>query len=238
MEVLGFIPARGGSKGIPQKNIYPVAGKPMIAYTIEQALKSVITRTIVSTDSQEIAAVVEEYNGEVPFLRPEGLAGDQNTIEEAIIYTLDQLKETEGYTPDAIALLQPTTPLRTAKHIDDTVDLLVSKGADTIVSVSEPMEHPCEMVYWDDENRFRFLLEKWIESGTQRQGYPDCYFINGAIYTFTVQSFLRNKNRMGSKKKVLPYVMAQRDSIDIDSPDDLYIAESILLRMQNEGING
>jgi CMP-N,N'-diacetyllegionaminic acid synthase len=233
MQILGFIPARGGSKGIPGKNIHPIAGKPLIAYTIEQALKSRINKTIVSTDSQDVAAVAKQYGAEVPFLRPNEFSGDESIIEEAIFYTLDNLLETENYIPDVIVLLQPTSPLRTSRHIDDTIELILSKNADTIVSVSEPMEHPCEMVYWDENNQFRFFFEAMLESGIQRQGYPQCYFINGAIYAFTFQSFSRNKNRMGERKKIFPYFMKQRDSIDIDSVDDLYIAESVIMRGQN-----
>jgi CMP-N-acetylneuraminic acid synthetase len=227
MDILGFIPARGGSKGIPRKNIYPMAGKPLIAYSIEQALQSKISRTIVSTDSPEIAEIAQEWGADVPFLRPKSLAMDDSNIEDALQYTLQLLKEKENYEPDIIVLLHPTTPLRTSKHIDESIQLLLEKRADSVVSVSVPMEHPAEMVYWDDAGRMQFLMEAYIMPGrTQRQQYPKCYFLNGVIYTFTGRSFKKMKSRFGERS--IPYVIRQIDSIDIDSMDDMRIAEAIL----------
>ena len=232
MNILGFIPARGGSRGIPDKNIHPLAGKPLISYTIEAALLSRVTKVIVSTDSEEIAVISKNFGAEVPFLRPKELAGDDSTIEEALTHALNELGESGSYTPDIIVLMHPTTPLRTEKHIDDSIELLLKKQADSIVSVSEPMEHPAEMVYWDKDKKMHFLLEDLIVPGkTQRQAYPKCYFLNGVVYTFTYESFCVTGNRFG--KRNLPYVMRQIDSIDIDSMDDLYIAESILLRKKD-----
>lgn len=229
MEILGFIPARGGSKRIPKKNIYPLNGKPLIAYTIEAAKISSINRILLSSDSQEIADIAVEYGLEVPFLRPTELARDDSIIEDAIIDTLRRLKKSEGYEPEVIVLLHPTTPLRTTDHINESIDLLMNKGADSVVSVSEPMEHPGDMVYWVKNGKIRFLLEDLIESGkTQRQGYPECFFLNGVIYTFTVLSLMKSGSRFG--EKTVPYLMKQIDSIDIDSLDDMLLAELLLKR--------
>ena len=228
MNILGFIPARGGSRGIPCKNIHPLAGNPLISYTIQAALLSRITKLIVSTDSEEIADISRHFGAEVPFLRPKELAGEDNTIEEALAHAMNELGKSGSYTPDIIVLLHPTTPMRTGKHIDDSIELLLKNEADSVVSVSEPMEHPAEMVYWDKDQNMHFLLEDLIVPGkTQRQAYPKCYFLNGVVYTFTYESFCVAGSRFG--KRNLPYVMRQIDSIDIDSMDDLYIAESILL---------
>ncbi|MFC1807240.1 cytidylyltransferase domain-containing protein [Candidatus Omnitrophota bacterium] len=227
MKILGFVPARGGSKAIPKKNTYPLDGRPLIAYTIEEALKSKVNRLIVSTDSPEIAEVSRQHGAEVPFLRPQELAGDHSVIEDAILDALKKLEQNEGYQPDIIVLLHPTTPLRIAKHINESIALLLEKQADAVVSVSEPMEHPGDMVYWDSQGKMRFLLNS-DRGGCQRQQYPQCYFINGVVFTFTRKSFLQNKNRFGEKN--MPYVIKQIDSIDIDSMDDFLIAEAILMQ--------
>lgn len=227
MKIFGFIPARGGSKGVPKKNIYLLNGRPLIAYTIIEGLKSKISRLIVSTDSSEIANIAREYGGDVPFLRPDNLAQDDSIIEEAIVDTLKRLKENESYEPEIIVLLHPTTPLRTASHINDSINLLLETQADSVVSVSPPMEQPGDMVYWDSSGKMHFLLETLIEPfKAQRQGYPECYFLNGVVYTFTYRSFLETGDRFG--KRSVPYMMRQIDSIDIDSMDDMLIAEAII----------
>ena len=227
MKILGFIPARGGSKGIPQKNIKLLAGKPLIAYTIEQALASRVNKVLVSTDSQKIAEIAVNFGAEVPFLRPAEHAKDESTIEAALKDTLNRLKILEDYEPEIVVLLQPTSPLRKAEHIDESIDIMLNENADTVISVSEPMEHPADMVCWDDKGKFHFLLEDKLEMmKIQRQEYPKCYFINGAIYTFTRQSFEVSGSRFGNK--IIPCFMRQIDSIDIDTLDDFDIAEAIL----------
>ncbi len=227
MEILGFIPARAGSKEIPKKNIYPLNGKPLIAYTIEAARKSKINRTIVSTDSSQIANIAQQYGAEIPFLRPHRLAQDNSIIEDAILDLLKKLKQGERYEPDIIVLLHPTSPFRTAEHINQSIDLLIEKQADSVISVSEPMEHPAEMVYWSSSGNLRFLLKDSIAPArTQRQEYPAYYFLNGVLYTFTYRSFLCTESCFGEKS--IPYLMSQIDSIDINSVDQLLIAESIM----------
>lgn len=118
MEILGFIPAQGGSKGIPKKNLHELNGKPLILYTIKAALESKINRLIVSTDSKEIAEISRRYGAEVPFLRPKELAKDTSTIEEALFDVISRLEKNEGYRPELIVLLHPTSPLRQTKHIN------------------------------------------------------------------------------------------------------------------------
>ena len=227
MEVLGFIPARANSKGIPGKNIKLLNGKPLIGYTIEEGKKSHINRLIVSTDSPEISKTSQACGAEVPFLRPAELSQDDSVIEDSLLDALDKLKESEGYQPDIIVLLQPTSPLRTADHINDCIDLLKKNKADSIVSVSEPLEHPADMVYWDDTEKMCFLSDLFFqEKKSQRQQYPSFLFVNGAIYAFQYQSLIKKKSRFGDK--ILPYVMRQIDSIDIDSKGDFTIAEALL----------
>lgn len=233
MKILGFVPARSGSKGIPQKNICRLNGKPLIAYTIEEAKKStLIDRLMVSTDSEEIAEISRKYGAEVPFLRPVEIAGDTSTIEEALLDALKRLTKLDNYKPEIIVLLQPTSPLRKAIHIDESINLLIEKGADCVVSVSKPMEHPCDMVYWDPSDKMQFLFKEiLIKAGKiQRQDYPECYFLTGALYTFTYEGLIRTESRFGPR--TVPYIMKGVDSIDIDAMDDLVIAESILMRRE------
>ena len=131
MKILGFIPARGGSKGVPDKNIKLLAGKPLIAYTIEQALASRINKVLVSTDSKKIKEIAVKFDAEVPFLRPAEHAKDESTIEAALKDTLNRLKILEDYEPEIIVLLQPTSPLRKAEHIDESIDIMIKENADT-----------------------------------------------------------------------------------------------------------
>ncbi|MEK7090571.1 MAG: acylneuraminate cytidylyltransferase family protein, partial [Patescibacteria group bacterium] len=144
MEILGIIPARGGSKGVPGKNIRNLAGKPLIAWTIEIAKQSnLLTRLIISTDSEEIAKVAEKYGGEVPFLRPAEISGDLATDVEFLNHALDFLKQKENYEPDIILRLPPTSPLRTAAHIDQGIQkLLDNPDADSCRPITESPKHP------------------------------------------------------------------------------------------------
>jgi CMP-N,N'-diacetyllegionaminic acid synthase len=226
MNILGFVPARANSKGVPGKNIKLLNGKPLLSYTIEEGKKSRVNRLIVSTDSPEISELSQALGAEVPFLRPCKLSKDDSVIEDVIIDTLEKLNKNERYQPNLIVILQPTSPLRTAAHIDDCINLLEEKNADAVVSVSEPMEHPAEMVYWEGEGKMRFLLESYRDlPKTQRQGYPPCFFINGSVYTCRHDTLINKKSRFGDV--TLPYVMRSIDSIDIDSNDDFLIAEAI-----------
>ena len=227
MEILGFIPARGGSKGIPGKNKRLLNGEPLISYTIKEAKKSKINRLIVSTDSPEIAEISRALGAEVPFLRPAEFSQDNSDIEDALLDVLEKLNETAGYLSDIIVLLHPTSPLRTATHIDECICLLKDNKADSVVSVSDPTEHPAEMVYWEANGKMRFVSDLFFkERKTQRQAYPPFFFNNGAVYVFKYQNFIKQKSRFG--EKTLPYVMRQIDSIDINSTDDFLIAEALL----------
>lgn len=224
---LAIIPARSGSKGIPHKNILPIAGKPLIAYTFESAISSkLLDKIILTTDDEKIIELAKQHNIYCPFIRPSNLAGDDVCLEDVMLHALSYLKEKVNYLPDAVVLLQPTSPLRTSKHIDEAIKLFEDEDVDTVVSVSEPMEHPCDMVYFED-GKMKFLFDgEGFLAGKQRQDYPKFYFLNGAIYIFKTEVLLMNKSRFG--KKVKPYLMRQIESIDIDSRDDFEIAELII----------
>ncbi len=227
MEILGFIPARGGSERLPGKNIRPLNGKPLVAYTIDAALGSDVTRVVVSTDSEGIAMVSREFGADVPFLRPKHLATSSAVIEDAIFDMLDGLKRSEDYSPDVIVLLQPTSPLRSSEHINEAIQLLVSEKAESVVSVSEPMEHPACMARWDDDGRIRFALgDDLVPGEVQHQDFPEYFFINGAIYCFTSDSLELYRSRFS--RAPIRYVMDRIHSIDVDTTDEFKIAEAIL----------
>lgn len=228
MEVLAIIPARGGSKRVKDKNIYPLAGKPLIAYSIEQALNSaLVTRVVVSTDNAKIKEASLAAGAEV-IDRPEELATDTAPTLGVLQHALNYLKEKEDYVPDYVVLLQPTCPLRIAADIDAGVKLLRDNtDTDTAVSVREAQETPYWMFTIKNE-----LLEKMIDTtATRSQDLPKAYLLNGAVYVFTPQHLLSGKKTLGVLGvKNIPYVMPLERSHDIDTMDDMKKVEVILSR--------
>lgn len=224
-EILAIIPARGGSKGLPRKNILPLMGKPLISYTIEEAKKSkYINRIIVSTDSKEIADISLNYGAEVPFLRPDNIAGDTSSTDEVIMHTLNYLKDNEGKIPEIICLLQCTSPLRTAEDIDGTIEKLLKNNSSSAVSVSEAKSNP----YWT--NIFKNdHLEYFLEKGKKikrRQDLPKVYELNGAVYVAKSEEFLREGTL--ETDDVVGYIMEDGHSIDIDNILDFKFAELVM----------
>ena len=219
---LVIIPARGGSKGIPGKNIKNLGGKPLINYTIEAAREVFSDDVIcVSTDSVEIVEVVEKTGLKVPFIRPNELATDNAGTYEVLLHALE-FYESKGYTPDTIILLQPTSPFRTSIHITEALELY-NNNTDLLVSVMETKSNPYYVLYEEDENGF---LQKSKSSDiTRRQDLP-VYEVNGAVYIIRC-SVLKQKNLHLFERKT-KYVMPQINSIDIDDELDWLIAETII----------
>ena len=218
MEVVALIPARGGSKGIPRKNLAPLAGRPLLAWTVGAALASpTVTRTIVSTDDEEIAHAAEELGAEV-LARPPDLAADETPMRDAIVHALEELPGTE-----VLVLLQPTSPLRRAEHVDAAVELLLESGADSVVSVVEvPHRYRPGSLMALAGDRLVALAD--AHYGT-RQEKPVVYARNGPAV------LVLRPDRIGVDLyggDCRPYVMEQRDSIDIDEPFDLELAELLL----------
>src|ERR1035437_8121405 len=178
MQILYLITARGGSKGVPGKNIRILGEKPLIAYSIEAAKKSIYKGTdVVSTDDDEIAAVAKKYGAEVPFRRPAELATDSASSMDAIMHALDFFsKQNKKF--DIVVLLQPTSPLRTSKHIDEAMKLMQSKKADAIVSVCEAEHHPLWSNTLPENGSMKFFLRDDIK-GLNRQQLPKYYRLNG-----------------------------------------------------------
>ena len=223
MEILAVIPARGGSKGVPRKNIRLLNGKPLIAYTIEEAKKSrYISRIIVSTEDDEIAKVSNKYGAEV-IRRPMELAKDDTPTIDVVLHVLDNLKN-RNIEPDIVVLLQPTSPLRTSQDIDNAIKLFMEHDCDSVVSVCEVQHSP----YWSFKIENGYLKPIFGESylKKRRQELPKAYIPNGAIY-ITTPDILR-KYRSFYCKKTLPYIMPPEKSIDIDSELDFLLAELLM----------
>lgn len=223
MEILAIIPARGGSKGIPRKNIKELAGKPLINYTIQAALDTEnISRTLVTTDDEEIAGVSEKAGAEVPFIRPDELAEDDTPTLPVLQHALNYYSEKEKYEPRAIALLQPTSPLRRAEHIDGAFDIYKDSTNQSLVSVCEVEHSPYWMKELDVDNQIRPFV-KTHKKYTRRQDLPPVYRLNGAIYISTPKIIL-NEGRV-YRKNAKAYIMDQESSIDIDTEIDLQLAK-------------
>ena len=218
--------ARGGSKGIPGKNIKMFCGKPLISYTIEAALaSSEIVDIFVSSDSAKILSVSSKF-GAKPLERPKGLATDEATSDEAIWYHFNQLYEEKKY--DAIILLQPTSPLRTSKDIDSAIEIF-KEYKNNVFSVSELEISPLRS-YFISENLLHPIIE--TENASRRQDERKAYVANGAIYIFDSKEFLKTKQI--SRKNIVPYVMEKRNGIDIDNIIDFQLAELIMKEREKE----
>lgn len=228
MNVLAIIPARGGSKGIPKKNIYTLCGKPLIAWTVEAAKGSkYISRTILSSDSAEIIKVAGRYGVEVPFVRPKELAKDDTPALPVIQHTVEWLKENEDYIPEYIVLLQPTSPLRTSRHIDEALKKLINSDADSVVSVVKvPHQYnPYSIMEMKDGLLKPFL--QYDEQKNIRQLKPVFYGRNGAaIYAFTYECLMKKNSIYGNK--ILGYEMSREESVDVDDMLDMRICEFLM----------
>jgi CMP-N-acetylneuraminic acid synthetase len=224
-QVLGLILARGGSKGIPRKNIKKLNGKPLVSYTIKAARKSsYLDRIVVSTDDSEIAAVAEHWGAEAPFLRPDKLATDEAASIDAVIHAVNWLKKESSYHPEYTMLLQPTSPLRKTEDIDKAVEKLIKNGGGSLIGLSESDKHPYWMMKIKEGEVVPFSEKK--SQYTRRQDLPEVYEINGAIYLAETEKMLSEKKLLPGI--TLPYTMPKKRSIDIDDRLDWKLAEVLL----------
>lgn len=224
MKILGLIPARGGSKGIPRKNIKALCGKPLIAWSIDAALQSRrLDAVVVSTEDEEIAAVARHCGAQTPFMRPHELARDETLGVDPVLHALNALP---GF--DAVMLLQPTSPLRTTEDIDACIALAEQLDAPCELSVCEPAKHPAWMYSLDAAHRLRSLFEG--PAVTRRQDLPPVYAANGALY------FARRDWLMEQRTFITPqtcaYVMPAERSVDLDTPLDWRFADLLLKEKQ------
>ncbi len=229
-EVLAVIPARGGSKKVPRKNIRALAGKPMIAYSIEAAQASRhITRIVVSTDDAEIAEVSRQHGAEIPCLRPAELAGDRVTDLPVFQHMLRHLAETEGYRPDIVVQLRPTAPLRTAAHIDAAVDLFVLHQPDCVRTVTHATQHPHKMWKFDGQHLLPFMPHLTLadeQFNQPRQALPPAFIQNGSIDVIAPSAILEKNSMSGTC--IVGMLMNEMDSVNVDQEEDFLLAELLL----------
>jgi len=228
METLTIIPARGGSKGVPRKNVRLVGGKPLIAWSIEAARQSNLVGDFhVSTDDEEIAAVAREWGASV-LPRPADLAGDRTPMIEVIEHALHECESRRDKPYDSFLLLQPTAPMRLPEDIDGALTALADSGADSVISVYQVEDaHPARM-YLIESNTLRPFCDE--PPGSLRQDLPDVYHRNGAIYACTRKFLVAQRRLWGGR--IAPYVMPKDRSANIDDPQDLAIADFLLSQPQ------
>lgn len=221
-KIIAIIPARSGSKGLPNKNILPLEGKPLLFYSISAAADTnVIDEIFVSTDSYEYAEIAKKYGADVPFLRSEKFALDNSSTWDCVLEAIEKYSEI-GKTFDIVLLLQPTSPLRSAEDIVAALDLMHEKNADSIVSVCETDHSPlwCNTLPQDNSLK-HFISEEAVN--TPRQKIPAYYRINGAVYLVKTE-YIKNIYDCRS----YAYVMPKERSVDIDSKYDFLFAEAIM----------
>ena len=239
MEILALIPARGGSKGIPRKNIVNLCGKPLIAYSIEQALASRwINRVIVSTDDEEIAAISRQYGAEVPFMRPGEFAHDLSPDIDVFRHALQWLEANEGYIPEIVLNHRPVCPIRKVETIDRAIELFMNTPqADSLRSVCTPAQTPYKM--WkivDGYMKPLLELPGVAEPYNQpRQALPEVYWQLGYVDMVRAE-VITQKGKM-SGDRILPFIV-EEEWVDIDYEEDIVEAERLLGQMQEKGSAG
>lgn len=219
--VLALIPARGGSKGIKDKNITPLCGKPLIAYSVLAAKNSrYIDDVVVTTDSERIAETAKAYGAEVPFLRPAELASDTAKTIDAVLHAVKWLEDHQK-SYDLLVLLQPTQPLRRTEDIDGAIELCIQRDMQDVVSVKEVSEHPILMRTIDEKGELQNVLS--MQSTVRRQDMPQYYLVDGSVYVNRIETLSESTS---FNDNPIPYIMDAKYSVDIDEPSDLEQAET------------
>lgn len=229
MKIIAVIPARGGSKGVPRKNILEVVGVPLIAYSILAAQNSnYIERVIVTTDDDEISAISKQYGAEV-IIRPPELSGDIIMPDASIVHALESLAE-DNYYPDCVVFLQPTSPIRFKNDIDNALEIFIKNEVDTVFSGVDI--HP---FFWR-KHEDTFLPVNFNPKARKRRQECDPEIIeNGSIYVSRTSNYIKYKDRFG--QKVMPYIMANHTLFEIDEKSDFSLIESLMLSMFKQGDN-
>ncbi|MDD3505127.1 MAG: acylneuraminate cytidylyltransferase family protein [Sulfurimonas sp.] len=232
-KILAVIPARGGSKRLKNKNLLPLLHKPLITWTMQAAQESLyIDAIVVSTDSKEIAEEAKRFGLQTPFMRPSELSDDEARSIDVVRHAIQWLKEYEGKSFDYVVLLQPTSPLRNAKHIDSALLQLHNQGADAVVSVCENEHSPLwSNVLPKNQSLENFLKPEYINS--RSQDLAQFYRLNGALYICDVSRLLK-EDTFFIRDNIYAYIMEQIDSVDIDTKLDFLLAEAILKEKENE----
>lgn len=228
MKVLAIIPARGGSKGVPRKNIINIQGKPLIEYTIDAALEAKkqgsVNKVLVSTDDDEIAEIAKEAGADVPFLRPDYLSNDTAKSVDVMIHAYEFCKDA-GEEFDTMLLLQPTTPLRTVGDIVGSLELFEESGVTSLISCYKE-EYICDLVSYHKDGNLAIALNERHNSGGRRQESKELYVRNGAIYVTSVEQMIKNHRVFDDVPAM--YIMPKARSVNIDCMDDVEMLRWIL----------
>lgn len=228
-KIIAMIPARAGSKGIKDKNIRDLCGKPLIAYSIEVARQcDYIDEVFVSTDSPRIKEIAEKYGASVPFFRSEELASDEAKIIDAMLFSLEKLKA-RNCTYDYVMLLQPTQPIRSVKLLKSIVEKMIDEDLESLVTICPVEECPILMRTMDAEGKLSSVLS--MSSTVRRQDFPEFYKVNGSVYMNKINASFNEETSLNDNQ--YGYVMSRRESIDIDTLEDFERAEH---QIQNEGL--
>lgn len=226
IDLLALVTARGGSKGVPRKNVKLLHGRPLIAWTIDAARATkAVPRVVVSTDDEEIARIAVECGAEVPFMRPEEHAGDGSSHIGVLVHAIEWFEANEGYRPEYILTMQPTSPLRTADDIEAACTIAETNDADAVVGVEETHIHPFLVRRIGSDGK----LEEFVPTDAgylRRQDLPPAYAVNGAIFLNRRESLLRDMTF--EPKGTYPYVMPPDRSLQIDTPWDWLLIEHVL----------
>lgn len=233
MKVLGIIPARGGSKGVPRKNIKFLCGKPLLAYTAESALAaSGLSKIVLSTEDEEIAMIGREHGLCVPFMRPAKLAQDSTPTLPVVLHAMEAL-ENEGESFDAVCILQPTNPLRRPEHIDACIELLKQTDSDSVVSVLPvPDTFNPMWTFWKNEDGTIELTSGETEPTVRRQELPRAFYRDGSVYV-TRTNVLRDQGSLYGRK-VQSFEMDPQFAVNIDTDSDWEMAERMIARDRTE----
>ncbi|NQU38489.1 MAG: acylneuraminate cytidylyltransferase family protein [Lentisphaerae bacterium] len=229
-EILAVIPARGGSKGVPHKNRRLIAGKPLIAWTVEAAVAAtLVNRVVVSTDDDEIAKLSKASGAEV-IMRPASISGDMATSESALLHALDALREQEHYDPDILVFLQCTSPLRSETDIDRAIEALVAANADSLLSVVQTTKF-----FWRLNGDQAESVNYDFMQRPRHQDLEPLYLENGSIYVLKPDILRTHNNRLGGK--IMTFPMPQCSAIDIDTAEDFELAEQALRGSNSENVS-
>lgn len=236
LRILGVITARGGSKGLPGKNVKMLGDKPLIAYTIEVAKKSkLITDLIVSTDDKKIAEVCRECGAEVPFIRPAELATDTAGHLEVMQHAIRFMEDKNGIVYDYAVIFQPTSPFRIVDDIDGTIEKIIKHNAESAFSMYEiePSQHPIKIKKLEGDTVLPYCLEEKI--GTRRQDFPPAYKRSSAVYVIKRDLLMKESRLFGDF--IVGHIVPKDRSIDIDTPYDWFLAEYMLEDLKIKGFS-
>jgi len=236
-KILGWIPARANSKGVPGKNKRILGSQPLIVHAIRTAqLAACLDRIVVSTDDPEIAGLALGAQAEVPWMRPAELATDHSPVTESAVYDLDRLRAEQDYRPDAMLLLQPTSPFRTSGTIRAAVEIFARSGGESVISVSAARQHPHWMKTISEDGRLDAFLPEATLACARRQELSSAYCLNGVLYLASVENILSKRTFYSPRTRAL-VISNEKEALDIDTPFDWLVAEA-LWRLERERSTG